>query len=345
MSNKHLNYFSGNEEILSERKKLLKKPNSKIMEQLGLEDFTKQLESLNKRLKAMITGGTLTITEADELTSMVEKILKQRRDGELAKKIAQDRLSATIKNIDKRLGTRLAQEFVKRAKYFDQRTPTKVSDNASESQKEAALKENIDKLETLIEEWGKVDDIYQSWNEQYNQPNSAVDTAEREVVAELMAESHSRIEDRMYDMLEAVNNLMDNVENIQPDISSKYQKLMSEIQKVEGIAPVGKPEPKKQPDAKPAQTDKGQAYSVDEIEQRAKKLLESLNLTDKQISPYDVEGMYPFLDKTTDTEFRVTFSPYLPWSDATGFLALSLLNVAFQASFFTLLFHSHQETL
>ena len=40
------------------------------------------------------------------------------------------------------------------------------------------------------------------------------------------------------------------------------------------------------------------------------------------------------------------FSPcYLPWSDRTRCHGLSFLNVEFQASFFTLLFHSYQETV
>ena len=40
------------------------------------------------------------------------------------------------------------------------------------------------------------------------------------------------------------------------------------------------------------------------------------------------------------------FSPfYLPWSDGTGCHDLRFLNVEFQASFFALLFHPHQETL
>ena len=36
---------------------------------------------------------------------------------------------------------------------------------------------------------------------------------------------------------------------------------------------------------------------------------------------------------------------HLPWSDETRCHNLSFLNVDFQASFFTLLFHPHQETL
>ena len=37
------------------------------------------------------------------------------------------------------------------------------------------------------------------------------------------------------------------------------------------------------------------------------------------------------------------FPVYLPWNDGTGCHDLSFLNVEFQASFFTLLFHLHQE--
>ena len=37
------------------------------------------------------------------------------------------------------------------------------------------------------------------------------------------------------------------------------------------------------------------------------------------------------------------FPFYLPWSDVTGCHDLSFLNVEFQASFFTRLFHLHQE--
>ena len=41
-----------------------------------------------------------------------------------------------------------------------------------------------------------------------------------------------------------------------------------------------------------------------------------------------------------------TFSPfYLPWSDGTRCQDLSFLNAEFQASFFTFLFHPHQEVL
>ena len=39
------------------------------------------------------------------------------------------------------------------------------------------------------------------------------------------------------------------------------------------------------------------------------------------------------------------FPIYLPWSDGTGCQDLSFLNVELWASFFTLLFHPHQETL
>ena len=39
------------------------------------------------------------------------------------------------------------------------------------------------------------------------------------------------------------------------------------------------------------------------------------------------------------------FPIYLPWSDGTGCHDLSFLNVEFQANFFTLLFHFHQEAL
>ena len=39
------------------------------------------------------------------------------------------------------------------------------------------------------------------------------------------------------------------------------------------------------------------------------------------------------------------FPIYLPWSDGTECHDLSFLNVEFQASFFILLFHSHQEAL
>ena len=39
------------------------------------------------------------------------------------------------------------------------------------------------------------------------------------------------------------------------------------------------------------------------------------------------------------------FPMYLPWSDGTRCHDLSFLNVEFEASFFTLLFHSHQEAL
>ena len=39
------------------------------------------------------------------------------------------------------------------------------------------------------------------------------------------------------------------------------------------------------------------------------------------------------------------FHIYLPWSDGTGCHDLCFLNVEFQASFFTLLFHFHHETL
>ena len=39
------------------------------------------------------------------------------------------------------------------------------------------------------------------------------------------------------------------------------------------------------------------------------------------------------------------FPFYLPWSDGTGDHYLSFLNVEFQVSFFTLLFHPHQEAL
>ena len=39
------------------------------------------------------------------------------------------------------------------------------------------------------------------------------------------------------------------------------------------------------------------------------------------------------------------FPIYLPWSDGTGCHDLSFLNVEFSASFFTLLFHFHQEAL
>ena len=37
------------------------------------------------------------------------------------------------------------------------------------------------------------------------------------------------------------------------------------------------------------------------------------------------------------------FPFYLPWNDRTSCHALNFLNVEFQVSFFTLLFHSHQE--
>ena len=41
-----------------------------------------------------------------------------------------------------------------------------------------------------------------------------------------------------------------------------------------------------------------------------------------------------------------TFFPiYLPWTDGTGWHDLSIMNVEFQASFFTLLFDPHQEVL
>ena len=39
------------------------------------------------------------------------------------------------------------------------------------------------------------------------------------------------------------------------------------------------------------------------------------------------------------------FPNYLPWSDGTGCYDLYFLNVEFQASFFTLFFHFHQEAL
>ena len=39
------------------------------------------------------------------------------------------------------------------------------------------------------------------------------------------------------------------------------------------------------------------------------------------------------------------FPIYLPWSDGTGCHDLSFLNVEFQANFFTLFFHFHQEAL
>ena len=39
------------------------------------------------------------------------------------------------------------------------------------------------------------------------------------------------------------------------------------------------------------------------------------------------------------------FPIYLPLSDGTGCLVLSFLNVEFQASFFTLIFHPHQDAL
>ena len=39
------------------------------------------------------------------------------------------------------------------------------------------------------------------------------------------------------------------------------------------------------------------------------------------------------------------FPIYLPWSDGTGCHDLSFLNVEFEANFFTLLFHFHQEAL
>ena len=39
------------------------------------------------------------------------------------------------------------------------------------------------------------------------------------------------------------------------------------------------------------------------------------------------------------------FTIYLPWSDGTGCHDLHFLNVEFQASFFILLFHLHQEAL
>ena len=39
------------------------------------------------------------------------------------------------------------------------------------------------------------------------------------------------------------------------------------------------------------------------------------------------------------------FPIYLPWSDRTGCHYLHFLNVEFQANFFTLLFHPHQEVL
>ena len=39
------------------------------------------------------------------------------------------------------------------------------------------------------------------------------------------------------------------------------------------------------------------------------------------------------------------FPIYLPWSDGTGCHDLSIFNVEFQANFFTLLFHFHQEAL
>ena len=38
------------------------------------------------------------------------------------------------------------------------------------------------------------------------------------------------------------------------------------------------------------------------------------------------------------------FSIYFPWSDGTGCHDLHFLNVEFEASFFTLLFHFHQES-
>ena len=39
------------------------------------------------------------------------------------------------------------------------------------------------------------------------------------------------------------------------------------------------------------------------------------------------------------------FPIYLPWSDGTGCHVLCFLNVEFEANFFTLLFHFHQEAL
>ena len=36
---------------------------------------------------------------------------------------------------------------------------------------------------------------------------------------------------------------------------------------------------------------------------------------------------------------------YLPWSDGTRCYDISVFNVEFQGSFFTLLFHLHQEAL
>jgi len=39
------------------------------------------------------------------------------------------------------------------------------------------------------------------------------------------------------------------------------------------------------------------------------------------------------------------FPIYLPWSDGTGCHDLSFFNVEFQANFFTLIFHFHQEVL
>ena len=41
----------------------------------------------------------------------------------------------------------------------------------------------------------------------------------------------------------------------------------------------------------------------------------------------------------------VSIVPHFPWSDGTRYHDLSFLNVEFEANFFTLLFHFHQETL
>ena len=49
--------------------------------------------------------------------------------------------------------------------------------------------------------------------------------------------------------------------------------------------------------------------------------------------------------KTIKSVTASTFSHNLPWSDGTWCHDLSFLNVEFQASFFTLLFHLHQEAL
>ena len=60
-----------------------------------------------------------------------------------------------------------------------------------------------------------------------------------------------------------------------------------------------------------------------------------------------ISGLQPYSTVIVESKKRKSVPtcslPYLPWSDWAGCHDLSFLNVEFQISFFTLLFHPHQE--